>query len=163
MRKVLDKLIDKQADVDERTMQMLVLGLEYLRELVDKDMHVETVERKTELRAGVAASQKVHGLVNACTMILGDADAIRKIAEGYVGASFIETMDDALDAICELINVANGKFARGFVDEDEDLEPPFYRQEASIVRADDIYAATVSLCGAKVYFCIAYNVGIAAE
>lgn len=163
MRKVLDKLIDKQADVDERTMQMLVLGLEYLRELVDKDMRVETVERKTELRAEVVASQKVHGLVNACTMILGDADAIDKVARGYVGDSFIESMDDALDAICELINVANGKFARGFIEEDEDLEPPFYRHAASIVEADDIYAATVSLCGARVLFCIAYNVGIAAE
>ena len=163
MRKVLDKLIDNKAEVDERTMQMLVLGLEYLRELVDKDMRVETVERKEELRAEVVASQKVHGLVNACTMIMGDAEAIRKVAEGYVGDSFIESMDDALDAICELINVANGKFARGFIEEDEDLEPPFYRHETSIVEADDIYAATVSLCGAQVYFCIAYNVGIAAE
>ena len=160
----MDKLIDQKADVDERTMQMLVLGLEYLRELVDEHMRVETVEKRKELNAEVCASQKVHGLVNACTLILGDAADVRKVAEGYVGPQFIESMDDALDAICELINVANGKFARGFTKEgeDEDLEPPFYRHEASLVKADEIYAARVHLCDATVYFCIAYGVGIAA-
>ena len=50
MRKVLDKLIDEKADVDERTMQMLVLGLEYLRELVDEHMRVETVEKRNDLK-----------------------------------------------------------------------------------------------------------------
>ena len=157
-----EQLIRKHTDPDERTMQMLLVGLESLKSMVDERAQVLKAELTTGFTTGACASQKVQGLVNACTMICGDAGSLRKIAEGYVGAQFIETDEDALDAVCELINTANGVFARSITEEDEDLEPPFYRHGPSVVEAERIYQLTVKLCGEQVLFCIAYNPGIAA-
>ena len=157
-----EQLIRERTDPDERTMQMLLVGLKSLCDLVDEGTSVLEAEKLTGLSADACASQKVQGLVNACTMICGDKTSLRRIAEGYVGAQFIESDDDAMDAVCELINTANGVFARSITEEDEDLEPPFYRQLPSVIEAKEIYALTVELCGTKVHFCIAYSPDIAA-
>ncbi|MBR0172296.1 MAG: chemotaxis protein CheX [Lachnospiraceae bacterium] len=157
-----EQFIRKQTDPDERTMQMLLVGLDSLRKMVDAGTEVLHAEKMTGFEAKACASQKVQGLVNACTMICGDKASLRRVAEGYVGAQFIETDDDAMDAVCELINTANGVFARSITEEDEDLEPPFYRHLPSIIEAKEIYALTVGLCGTKVHFCIAYSPEIAA-
>lgn len=156
-----EKLIRKHTDADERTMQMLLTGIDALKQLVDRHTEVLAAEKTTGLRADVCATQKVQGLVDACTLVCGEMPDVRKVAEGYVGAQFIESDEDALDAVCELINTANGVFARSITEEDEDLEPPFYRHAPSIVEGDEIYALTVRLCDATVRFCIAYGAGIA--
>ncbi|MBQ6733716.1 MAG: chemotaxis protein CheX [Lachnospiraceae bacterium] len=157
-----EKYIRAKTDPDERTMQMLLVGLDSLRKMVDQGTEVLEAEKTTGFETNACASQKVQGLVNACTMICGETASLRRIAEGYVGAQFIETDEDVMDAVCELINTANGVFARSITEEDEDLEPPFFRHAPSIVKGEKIYALTVKVCGAKVRFCIAYNPGIAA-
>ena len=157
-----EKYIRAKTDPDERTMQMLLVGLDSLRKMVDQGTEVLEAEKTTGFETNACASQKVQGLVNACTMICGETASLRRIAEGYVGAQFIETDEDVMDAVCELINTANGVFARSITEEDEDLEPPFYRHLPSVIEAREIYALTVGLCGTEVHFCIAYSPQIAA-
>ncbi|MBR0163597.1 MAG: hypothetical protein IJQ12_02865 [Lachnospiraceae bacterium] len=158
-----EKMIRRQTGADDRTMQMLLTGIDSLRQLVDDHAQVLDAGKLEELRADVCASQKVQGMVDACTIVCGEMSDVRKVAEGYVGAQFIESDEDALDAVCELINTANGVFARSIIDDDEDLEPPFYRHTPSIVAGDEIYVLTMRLCDATVRFCIAYGAGIAGE
>ena len=158
----LMKLLKKTDFDDTFTAELLVIGLNTLSDMVDSQMQVLSVHKSTELTAMACASQKVHGPVNACALLLGDMAQLRQVAETYVGVQFIETDEDALDADCELINCINGQFAKKFqTDEmEEEMEPPFFRGEESVIKGDAIYTVTIRLAGAKVMYGIAHNTGI---
>lgn len=153
----------KKTDFDDAyTAELLTLGVECLSDMVDADLQVLSVQKKRELSAGACASQKVHGPVNACALLLGDLKALRAVAEQYAGSQFIETDEDALDADCELINCINGLFTKRFQERDleEEMEPPFFREGKSIIKGDAVYAVSLRLAGVKVIFGIAHNTGI---
>lgn len=158
----LNSLLKKTDFDDVYTAELLSLGLDCLSDLVDSELRVLSVNKMDEIMVPACASQKVHGPVNACALLLGEMNALRVVAEAYAGSQFIETDEDALDADCELINCINGLFTRRFQAHDmtEEMEPPFFREGKSVIKGDAIYTVTIRMVGVQVIFAIAHNTGI---
>ena len=98
---------------------------------------------------------------------MGDIDAIAvTYGPGLVGALLIGLATAKAFALATgkpLIGVhhIHGHICANYI-EHEDLEPPFYRHLPSVIKAREMYALTVGLCGTNVHFCIAYSPEIAA-
>ena len=80
-------------------------------------------------------------------------DLAISIQPGYTKEEFIETEEDALDAVCELINCMNGLYASekssngtSFIE----LEPPEFFIDFSEAKSDFIDVMPVFICGGEV-------------
>ena len=81
------------------------------------------------------------------------------MAIAYTKEEFIETKEDALDAVCELINCINGLYATevSLSGGKIDLEPPNFFVTFSEVSSEEMIVMPVFICGAELKFVIAVS------
>ncbi len=132
--------------------EMFSMAVKNLYRLVDNHVYVGKAYRTTSVRDEVMGSQRFHGDEKALVAVSGKYEDVKKMAISYTKEEFIETEEDALDAICELINCVNGLYAseksrNSIVIE---LDPPNFSTTYSEKTAAEIYVLPVFISGGEV-------------
>jgi CheY-specific phosphatase CheX len=141
---------------------MFSMGVKNMYRLVDNHVFVGKAYTTTVLKDEVLGYQKFHGDQNAVVAISGKYEDVRKMAIAYTKEEFIETREDALDAICELINCINGLYATEQSKSDAriELEPPNFSVSFSEASSEEMYVMPVYICGGEVKYLIAVSKNI---
>ena len=139
-----------------RIKRMFSMGIMNLYRLVDAHVYVGRSYRVGALRTEVMGYQGFHGGERAMVAIGGKYEDVQKMAIAYTKEEFIETEEDALDAICELINCMNGLYASDMSKQGVaiELEPPEFFISYSEASGDYIEVLPVYISGGEVEFFI---------
>lgn len=100
--------------------------------LVDFRVYIKKPYIATEVPYTYLAMQELFGDNAILNAICGDMSSLKEAAIGFAGAEYINQDEDALDALCELINCVNGMFATQKSRENIDLDmkvPEFCTEE----------------------------------
>lgn len=142
--------------------KMFSIGVKNMYRLVDSHVYIDKAYTAKVLREEVLSYQQFHGDQSAAVCICGKYDDVKKMAVAYTKEEFIDTREDALDAVCELINCINGLFATDQSREDKriELEPPNFSVSFSEVSCEDMLVLPVHICGGEVKYAIAVSKNI---
>ncbi len=137
---------------DKRLRRMFTMAVKNIYRLVDSHVYIGKASRVGSLRSEVLGYQGIKGAENAKVAIAGHYEDVRKMAIAYTKEEFIETEEDALDAVCELINCMNGLYASELSKENVviDLEPPEFFISFSEAKGDFIDILPVFVSGGEV-------------
>ncbi len=140
-------------DADEKTVKMLIVAVKNIYRLVDQHVTIGNLEKKSSVSGECVGYQKTIGRDKICNCISGSYSDLQKMAMSYTKEEFIETREDALDALCELINCTNGIYATQESTESEmiDLEPPVYITHFANIKASVVYSLPVYCSNANVF------------
>ena len=109
--------------------------LRTLYRLVDYRVYMKKPYITNELPFEYISMQELFGEHLILTSVSGNLDAMQQTAIGFAGAEYINTEEDSLDALCELINCVNGMFATRMSQEDVDLDmkvPEFHSKPGTL-------------------------------
>ncbi len=109
--------------------------LRTLYRLVDYRVYIKKPYVTNELPYNHISMQELFGDHTILNSISGDSEAMQQAAIGFAGAEYINTEEDSLDALCELINCVNGMFATRMSQEDVDLDmkvPEFHFESGTL-------------------------------
>lgn len=98
-------------------------------------------------------SQVIGGDHRFLTAFCGDAkNSLTDIAVAFAGADNVETAEDAVDALCELVNCVNGLYASDMSnrDVDIDMDAPFGTLNEGVLKADKILCIPAYVCGKQI-------------
>ena len=137
---------------DQQIKKIFSMGVKNLYRLVDTHVYIGKAYRVGSLRNEVMGYQGFHGTQTAKVAIGGRYEDVQKMAIGYTKEEFIDTEEDALDAVCELINCMNGLYASELSNNGcaIELEPPEFYISYSEAKSDIIYVLPVYICGGEV-------------
>ena len=141
--------------------ELFILGVKNIYRLADHHVCVGDAYRTTNIKSETVSYQWVRGEVDAALAILGRYEDIRRLAVAYTNESFIETREDALDAVCELINCVNGLFAseQSRANIRVDIEPPRYTSSFSDISASELTILPVYLADAEIKLLVTRDAG----
>lgn len=117
---------------------LIELGGIFLRalyRLVDYRVYIKKPYLAKEVSYPYLAMQELFGDHTILNAVCGDMDALKTVAIGFAGAEYIHQDEDALDALCELINCVNGMFATQKSHENIDMDmkvPAFYTESGTL-------------------------------
>ena len=137
---------------DKRIRRMFSMAVKNLYRLVDSHVYIGKAYRVGAIRNEVLGYQGFKGAEKAKVAIGGKYEDVRKMAIGYTKEEFIETEEDALDAICELINCMNGLYASDLSKEGISIEltPPEFFITYTEATGDFIDVLPIYICGGEV-------------
>ncbi len=138
---------------------MFAMGIKNMYRLVDNHVYVGKAYTSRALKDEVLGYQKFHGDQQAVVAISGKYEDVRKMAIAYTKEEFIETREDALDAVCELINCINGLYAseQSRNDSKIELEPPNFSVNFAQASSDEMIVMPVYISGGEVKYIIAVS------
>jgi CheY-specific phosphatase CheX len=138
---------------------MFSMGIKNMYRLVDSHVFIGKAYKVRSLKDEVLGYQKFHGDLKATVAIAGKYEDVQKMAKAYTKEEFIETREDALDAICELINCINGLYAteQSLKDIKLELEPPEFSVTFTEANCDEILVMPVYICQGEVKYLIAIS------
>ena len=156
VEKAVPIFIDNAEPVFSR---MLAMGIKNMYRLVDNHVYVGKAYTSRVLQDEVLGYQKFHGDQQAVVAISGKYEDVRKMAVAYTKEEFIETREDALDAVCELINCINGLYAteQSRNDSKIELEPPNFSVSFVQASSDEMIVMPVYVAGGEVKYIIAVS------
>ena len=145
--------------LDETYRNLFSMGIKNMYRLVDNHVSIGQTYSVNTVKDEVMGYQKFHGEQNAVVAISGKYEDVRKMAIAYTKEEFIETREDALDAVCELINCINGLYATELSKKDAriDLEPPNFSVKFADATSEEMVVMPVYICDAVVKFIIAVS------
>ena len=153
----IDRIVPIFLDTeDQRIRRLFTMGIKNLYRLVDSHVYIGKSYRVGSIRNEVMGYQGFHGDEKAKVGLGGRYEDMQKMAVAYTKEEFIETEEDALDAICELINCMNGLYASELSKEGVslELEPPDFFITYSEASGDYIDVLPVYISGGEVKFFI---------
>lgn len=132
------------------------LGVKTIYRLVDHHVAIGKSYKVDSLAAEASGYQRLVGMHNIFTGIAGNNVYIRKMAIAYTKEEFIETDEDALDAVCELINCINGIFATELSKDRVmvEMEPPVYNSKSQTISGAELYVLPLVVCGENIEFIV---------
>lgn len=138
---------------------MFSMGIKNMYRLVDNHVYIGKAYKVSSVKNEVLGYQRFHGDQVGAVAICGKYEDVKKMAIAYTKEEFIETEEDALDAICELINCINGLYATELSHSDVaiELEPPGFNVSYSDSRSAEILAMPVYISGGEVKYLIAIS------
>ncbi len=138
---------------------MFSMGIKNTYRLVDNHVFIGKSYTANVLKEEVLGYQKFHGDQNAVVAICGKYNDVKNMAIAYTKEEFIDTREDALDAICELINCINGLYATEQSKNDTriELEPPNFMTSFSQATCEEMVVMPVYICGGEVRYAIAVS------
>ena len=149
----IEKIVPIFLDTDDQSIRKLFsMSVKNLYRLVDSHVYIGKSSRVGSIRNEVMGYQGFHGAKDARVAIGGRYEEVRKMAIGYTKEEFIETEEDALDAVCELINCMNGLYASDISTTGAmvELEPPEFFISFTETKSDYIYVLPVFISGGEV-------------
>ncbi|SFB87629.1 hypothetical protein [Butyrivibrio sp. YAB3001] len=153
----IDRIVPIFLDsTDAQYRGMFSVGIKAMYRLIDHHVYIGKAYRSNSVRGEVLGYQKFHGEEYALAAITGKYDDIQKLAISYTKEEFIETEEDALDAVCEFINCINGLYAtdRSKSNIMIELEPPEFSVTYSEARGDEMIVMPVHISGGEISFLI---------
>ncbi len=141
---------------DEEYVAVITYGIKNIFRLVDAHMAIDYSYKCTNIKQECVSYQKFNGDVCATVAIVGKDEDIQHMAKCYTKEEFIETKEDALDAMCELINCINGLYAtdRSKKGKKIELEPPLFITKFADIAGEDVHVIPVYSGEAEVYFVV---------
>ncbi len=138
---------------------MFSMGVKNMYRLVDTHVYIGKAYTARAIKDEVLGYQAFHGDQQAVVAISGKYDDVRKMAISYTKEEFIETKEDALDAICELINCINGLYATEKSRQDTriELDPPNFNVSYAEALSEEMIVLPVYICGGEVKYIIAVS------
>ena len=138
---------------------MFSMGVKNMYRLVDTHVYIGKAYTARSIKDEVLGYQAFHGDQQAVVAISGKYDDVRKMAISYTKEEFIETKEDALDAICELINCINGLYATEKSKQDTriELDPPNFNVSYAEALSEEMFVLPVYICGGEVKYIIAVS------
>ncbi|MBP3279740.1 MAG: chemotaxis protein CheX [Butyrivibrio sp.] len=138
---------------------MFTMGVKNMYRLVDNHLYIGKAYTARVLKEEVLGYQKFHGDVSAVVAISGRYEDVRKMAIAYTKEEFIETKEDALDAVCELINCINGLYAteQSKSDVSIELEPPNFSVNFEKATSEEMIVLPVYIRGGEIKYMIAVS------
>lgn len=108
--------------------------------LVDFRVFIKKPYVVNELPYSYLAMQELFGDHTILNAICGEIDDLKTAAVGFAGAEYINHTEDALDALCELINCVNGMFATTKSREniDLDMKVPEFSMEPGVLNGTSL-------------------------
>ena len=157
-----ERVIDIFVDSNEKYKELFTMGVKDLYRLVDSNLWIGKAYKTTNLKCEVMGFQKISGSENIFLSIAGKYDDVQKVAKAYTKEPFIETEEDALDAVCELINCINGLYVseQSRKNISVDLEPPVYATTYSEIKAEEAVVLPVYICDGEVKFLISVGTAV---
>ncbi len=143
---------------DEELQRLFTLSVKNMFRLVDRHVMIGSANKVKKISGDVLAYQNLRGDLDATVMIFGEYEDLRKLAVTYTQEEFIETREDVLDAMGELINTNNGLYARERSAKDEgmvDMEPPTFYTNGASVSAGEIVVLPVQICDGTAEYAVA--------
>lgn len=142
---------------DEEYNALFRYGVKNIYRLVDTHVSIDNVYSVTNIKEECIAYQCFSGDVKATVALVGKNEDLQKMAKSYTKEEFIETEEDALDAMCELINCINGLYAtdRSKQGKKIELDPPYFVTKFGEIDGDDLRVMTISCCDAEVKLVVA--------
>ena len=142
--------------------QMFSMGIKNLYRLVDNHVYIGQSYCARVLKDEVLGYQKIYGDQNAVVAVAGKYEDVRKMAIAYTKEEFIETREDALDAVCELINCINGLYATAQSREDVkiDIEPPNFSATFTEASSEEMIVMPVYICGVEIKYIISKDFSV---
>lgn len=138
---------------------MFTMGIKNMYRLVDDHIYVGRSYTANVLKEEVLGYQRFHGDQAAVVAISGKYNDVKNMAIAYTKEEFIDTREDALDAVCELINCINGLYAteQSRIDKKIDLDPPNFMTSFSQAKCQEMIVMPVYICGGEVKYVIAIS------
>ncbi|WP_022762757.1 chemotaxis protein CheX [Butyrivibrio sp. AD3002] len=126
-------------------------GIKNIYRLVDAHLAIDNAYTAGNVKGECIAYQVFSGDISATVALVGKNEELQKMAKGYTKEEFIETEEDALDAMCELINCINGLYAtdRSKKGKKIDLDPPYFITKFGEIAGDQFRVMPVYCCGAQ--------------
>lgn len=131
---------------------IFTMAIKTFYRLVDSHVWIGKSYVANAIRDEVIGYQHFEGDVKGAVAISGKYNDIQKMAVGYTKEEFIETREDALDAICELINCINGLYAseQSRHEVRMELEPPDFCVSFKGLDYEAIAVMPVHICGGEI-------------
>ncbi len=144
---------------DEEYNALFKYGVKNLYRLVDTHLSFGHVYTAGNIKEECIAYQSFSGDIKATVAIVGKNEELQKLAKSYTKEEFIETEEDALDAMCELINCINGLYAtdRSKKGKRINLDPPYFITRFGEIAGEDLHVMPIYCCDAEVRLVIAVN------
>lgn len=138
---------------------LFTYGIKNWYRLVDTHVAIGPAEKIHDIKEECVSYQRFHGDVNAIVAIAGKDADIQKMAKSYTKEEFIETSEDALDAMCELINCINGLYATEKSNQGVkiELEPPMFITKFAELSGDEIYEIPIYGSDSEVYLIVSVH------
>ena len=146
--------------------EIFALAVRNMIRLVDRHVSIGRAETVKKVTSDVLACQTMTGDVDATVMIYGNYEDLRGVAVSYTQEEFIETREDVLDAMCELINTNNGLFARDIVNNRGgamEVTPPVYYTQGASVTAKEIIVLPMNICDGRTNYAVAVGRDVKVE
>ncbi len=144
---------------DEELVSLFTYGIKNFYRLVDTHMSIGKAYKVKDISDECISYQSFTGDIRATIAFLGKDADLQLMAKSYTKEEFIETKEDALDAMCELINCIDGLYAtekskQGKVIE---LDPPVFITKFATISGEDMHVIPIQSCDGVVYFVVSVN------
>ena len=159
----VDMIVPMFTDSDDEEYNAIFrYGIKNIYRLVDTHLSIGNAYTVGNVKAECVAYQSFSGDVTATVALIGKNADLQKMAKSYTKEEFIETEEDALDAMCELINCINGLYAtdRSKKGKKIDLEPPYFLTKFGEIDADEVKVMPVYCAGAEVLLVVSLGSGV---
>ena len=146
----VEEIVSVLLDTSDHMLERLcTLAVKDIFRLADHHISINAPWTTSNIKGEAAGFQRLRGDVRAFIAITGRYEDIRSLAVSYANEELIETREDALDAVCELINCINGMFATELSRENVnvEIEPPSFRTSFSDISASKLVVVPVVLSG----------------
>ena len=113
--------------------------------LVDYRVYMKKPYYTTELPYDCISMQELIGEHKIFNAITGRREYLKQAAVGFAGAMYINEDEDALDALCELINCINGLFATKLSMEnvEVDMKPPYFSVNSGVIKGTSLLCVPI--------------------
>ena len=147
---------------DDEYNSIFKYGIKNIYRLVDAHLSIGNAYTVGNIMAECVAYQSFSGDISATVALIGKDVDLQKMAKSYTKEEFIETEEDALDAMCELINCINGLYAtdRSKKGKKIDLEPPYFITKFGSIDGEELRVMPVYCADAEVLLVVSVGSGV---
>ncbi len=127
--------------------------------LLDYRAYIGTPHTANEVSTPCLSMQQLLGDHSIMCAIHAHSDHMIAAAKLFAGEKYITTTEDALDALCELINCINGMFATDLSKEniELDMDIPHYYLEYTTLSCENILCIPIKFMNCEFEVCIAVD------
>lgn len=132
-----------------RNMKHLAIAYEYVRTLTMDRVAFLEIKEISSYHADYFVCQMAHGDTDIMLGISGNTKALLYLAGGFGREEYHEINEDSYDALCEITNMINGKFAAMLEEESVELEivPPVCCENCNITTKGSFYTMCLEVNG----------------
>ncbi|WP_026506971.1 hypothetical protein [Butyrivibrio sp. MC2013] len=150
----LDRIVPIFAkDADDDIRRLFTIAIKTIYRLLDPHISIGYMTKKSSVTGECVGYQAMTGGSGLMTSVSGSYQDLQSAAMLYTKEEFLETREDVMDALCELINCINGLYATEVSTETllVELEPPIYKTTFANIVSTDICSLPLQVGNANIF------------